>query len=129
MKLTHLTSPRNILTNFKYEAHAMTGNGSYVNLLIKTRENTRLNFAFFIISGETTTDGQDELSKTPTNKNSSNDSITESSDKTETFQQRKEEAKSRRRKKKKTNSSVVATAFQVKNFVQSFVLPIFGGFF
>lgn len=62
--------------------------------------------------GETTTDGQDELSKTPTNKNSSNDSITESSDKTETFQQRKEEAKSRRRKKKKTNSSVVATAFQ-----------------
>jgi len=62
--------------------------------------------------GETTTDGQDELSKTPTNKNSSNDSITETSDKTETFQQRKEEAKSRRRKKKKTNSSVVATAFQ-----------------
>ena len=72
---------------------------------------------FVVISGETTTDGQDELSKTPTNKNSSNDSITESSDKTETFQQRKEEAKSRRRKKKKTNSSVVATAFQVKNFV------------
>jgi len=62
--------------------------------------------------GETTTDGQDELSRTPTNKNSSNDSITETSDKTETFQQRKEEAKSRRRKKKKTNSSVVATAFQ-----------------
>lgn len=62
--------------------------------------------------GETTTEGQDELSKTPTNKNSSNDSITETSDKTETFQQRKEEAKSRRRKKKKTNSSVVATAFQ-----------------
>ena len=79
---------------------------------------------FFVISGETTTDGQDELSRTPTNKNSSNDSITETSDKTETFQQRKEEAKSRRRKKKKTNSSVVATAFQVKNFVQPFVLPI-----
>ena len=79
---------------------------------------------FVVISGETTTDGQDELSKTPTNKNSSNDSITESSDKTETFQQRKEEAKSRRRKKKKTNSSVVATAFQVKNYVQPFFLPI-----
>jgi len=62
--------------------------------------------------GETTTDGQDELSKTPTNKNSSNDSVTETSASTETFQQRKEEAKSRRRKKKKTNSSVVASTFQ-----------------
>jgi len=62
--------------------------------------------------GETTTDGQ-ELSKTPTNKNSSNDSVIENSSAvTETFQQRKEEAKSRRRKKKKTNSSVVASTFQ-----------------
>ena len=125
--MTHLTCPRNILTNFKYKAHAMTGNGSYVNLLVKTCENTRLNFGFFVISGETTTDGQDELSKTPTNKNSSNDSITESSDKTETFQQRKEEAKSRRRKKKKTNSSVVATAFQVKNFIQPFCFAYTSG--
>lgn len=57
--------------------------------------------------GETTSEGQ-ELSKTPTNKTSSNDSIETS---TETFQQRKEEAKSRRRKKKKTNSSVVASTF------------------
>ena len=63
-------------------------------------------------AGETTTDGQ-ELSKTPTNKNSSNDSVIENSSAvTETFQQRKEEAKSRRRKKKKTNSSVVASTFQ-----------------
>jgi len=61
--------------------------------------------------GETTTDGQ-ELSKTPTNKNSSNDSVIESRPSEETFQQRKEEAKSRRRKKKKTNSSVVASTFQ-----------------
>jgi MAP kinase interacting serine/threonine kinase len=60
--------------------------------------------------GETTTEGQ-ELSKTPTNKNSSNDSVDISSQ-PETFQQRKEEAKSRRRKKKKTNSSVVASTFQ-----------------
>jgi len=63
--------------------------------------------------GESPTDGLEELSKTPTNKNSSNDSITETSqNSTETFQQRKEEAKSRRRKKKKTNSSVVASTFQ-----------------
>merc|ERR1719238_2505995 len=61
----------------------------------------------------TETDGLEELSKTPTNKNSSNDSITETSQtSTETFQQRKEEAESRRRKKKKTNSSVVASTFQ-----------------
>jgi len=61
----------------------------------------------------TETDGLEELSKTPTNKNSSNESITETSqNSTETFQQRKEEAKSRRRKKKKTNSSVVASTFQ-----------------
>jgi len=59
--------------------------------------------------GEATSEGQ-ELSKTPTNKTSSNDSI-ETSTTTETFQQRKEEAKSRRRKKKKTNSSVVASTF------------------
>merc|ERR1711936_517704 len=65
------------------------------------------------IQGESPTDGLEELSKTPTNKNSSNDSITETSQtSTETFQQRKEEAKSRRRKKKKTNSSVVATTFK-----------------
>ena len=71
-------------------------------------------FLFFIkFSGESPTDGLEELSKTPTNKNSSNDSITETSqNSTETFQQRKEEAKSRRRKKKKTNSSVVASTFQ-----------------
>ena len=31
--MTDLTSPRNSLTNFSYEAHATTGNGSYVNLL------------------------------------------------------------------------------------------------
>merc|ERR1712223_145984 len=65
------------------------------------------------IQGESPTDGLEELSKTPTNKNSSNESITETSqNSTETFQQRKEEAKSRRRKKKKTNSSVVASTFQ-----------------
>merc|ERR1712156_1044751 len=65
------------------------------------------------IQGESPTDGLEELSKTPTNKNSSNDSITETSqNSTETFQQRKEEAKSRRRKKKKTDSSLVATTFQ-----------------
>merc|ERR1719266_3267470 len=59
--------------------------------------------------GETTlSEGQEELSKTPTNK--SNDSaVIENNG--ETFQQRKEEAKSRRRKKKKTNSSVVASTF------------------
>jgi len=51
----------------------------------------------------------DELSKTPTNKTCSNDSLDGNS--TETFQQRQEAAKSRRRKKKKTNSSVVATTF------------------
>merc|ERR1712241_40049 len=51
----------------------------------------------------------DELSKTPTNKTCSNDSLEGNS--TETFQQRQEAAKSRRRKKKKTNSSVVATTF------------------
>ena len=67
----------------------------------------------FYFAGESPTDGLEELSKTPTNKNSSNDSITETSqNSTETFQQRKEEAKSRRRKKKKTNSSVVASTFQ-----------------
>ena len=33
VKMTDLTSPRNSLTNFEYEAHATTGNGSYVNLL------------------------------------------------------------------------------------------------
>jgi len=59
--------------------------------------------------GETTlSEGQEELSKTPTNK--SNDSaVIENNG--ETFQQRQEEAKSRRRKKKKTNSSVVASTF------------------
>merc|ERR1711990_1313040 len=62
--------------------------------------------------GETTTDGQDELSKTPTNKNSSNDSITESSDKTETFQQRKEEAKSRKKKKTASSTSLASNTFQ-----------------
>jgi len=63
--------------------------------------------------GETTTDGLEDLAKTPTNKNSSNESITETSqNSTETFQQRKAEAKSRRRKKKKTDSSVVASTFQ-----------------
>jgi len=60
--------------------------------------------------GETTSEGQEELSKTPTNK--SNDSIeTPTTTTSETFQQRQEEAKSRRRKKKKTNSSVVASTF------------------
>ena len=69
--------------------------------------------SIFYFAGESPTDGLEELSKTPTNKNSSNDSITETSqNSTETFQQRKEEAKSRRRKKKKTNSSVVASTFQ-----------------
>jgi len=59
--------------------------------------------------GETTPNSHpDELSKTPTNRNS-NDSLDNTS--TETFQQRQEAAKSRRRKKKKTNSSVVATTF------------------
>ena len=33
VKMTHLTCPRHSLTNFEYEAHARTGNGSYVNLL------------------------------------------------------------------------------------------------
>ena len=33
VKMTHLTCPRNSLTNFEYEAHARTGNGSYGNLL------------------------------------------------------------------------------------------------
>jgi MAP kinase interacting serine/threonine kinase len=61
--------------------------------------------------GETPTEIGQELSKTPTNKNSSNDSISNEASSTETFQQRKEEAKSRRRKKKKTNSSVVASTF------------------
>lgn len=59
--------------------------------------------------GETTSEGQEELSKTPTNK--SNDSIETPTPSSETFQQRQEEAKSRRRKKKKTNSSVVASTF------------------
>ncbi len=63
------------------------------------------------VAGETPTEIGQELSKTPTNKNSSNDSISNEASSTETFQQRKEEAKSRRRKKKKTNSSVVASTF------------------
>ena len=64
---------------------------------------------FILVSGETTPNSHpDELSKTPTNRNS-NDSLENNS--TETFQQRQEAAKSRRRKKKKTNSSVVATTF------------------
>ena len=29
----YLTCPRNSLTNFEFEAHVITGNGSYVNLL------------------------------------------------------------------------------------------------
>ena len=40
VKMTHPTCPCNNLTNFEYEAHATTGNGSYVNLLVKTFENT-----------------------------------------------------------------------------------------
>lgn len=63
--------------------------------------------------GEITPEDGQELSKTPTNKTSSNDSLENgASNAGETFQQRKEEAKSRRRKKKKTNSSVVASTFQ-----------------
>ena len=73
--------------------------------------DVKIIFSPSFFAGETTTDGQ-ELSKTPTNKNSSNDSVIESRPSEETFQQRKEEAKSRRRKKKKTNSSVVASTFQ-----------------
>merc|ERR1719210_1958422 len=65
-----------------------------------------------IDEGETTTDGQDELSKTPTNKNSSNDSVMDVALSSISHQQRKEEAKTRRRKKKKTDSSLVATTFQ-----------------
>ena len=33
VKMTHLTCPRDSLTNFWYEANAMTGNRSYVHLL------------------------------------------------------------------------------------------------
>ena len=54
VKLTGYTCAGNSLTNFEYEAHAMTGNGNHMNMyaktyLLKTREITssKLNFGGF----------------------------------------------------------------------------------
>ena len=40
VKLTDYTYACNDLTSFEYEAHAMTGNGSYVNLLKVASKNS-----------------------------------------------------------------------------------------
>ena len=40
MKLADHTYNCNSLTNFEYEAHAMTGNGSYMNFLKLTWKNS-----------------------------------------------------------------------------------------
>ena len=40
VKLTCHTCACNCLTKFQYAEHAMTGNGKYGKVLVKTRENT-----------------------------------------------------------------------------------------
>ena len=53
MKLTGYTNAYNSLTNFEYEVNELTGNGNYVNLLLKLagKKNREITSSQLIFGG------------------------------------------------------------------------------